>query len=529
MAEGIEKGKKRDNFTSGVLILSLSAVIVKIIGLVYKIPMLRLLGSEGMGYFNSAYEIYALFCSFATAGLPVAMSVMISSEKEGESGAARIFRGALKLFLILGTLGTALSLIFAKPFAEFLGSRNAAASIFAIAPCVLLICLSSAYRGYFQGKGRMLPTAVSQVIEALGKLILGLIFAFIALNSGADTPIVAAMAVVGLTLGTAASALYLVITKRLERTKKTICAGQDSHGVIPRLLKIAVPVTLSSSVISVTKVIDMSMILRRLQSVGYSSQDAFAAYGNYTTLALPLFSLAPALVTSVAMPLIPALGRAAAEKDEDEKLRICEEALRLTAFVSTPIGVGLALFARPVLSLIFSGQDAAVEATAPLLSILGLSVTMSCLITVGNAILQSFGRPVIPIISIVSGSLLKIILAFVLIGDPNFGLLGAPISTFFCNALINAINFYFIGREMKNAPRALGIMIRPFFAAAISVVLARVAYNTFTHWLGEGSLITLCSVALAAALYLATSILFGAIGKDEISNLFPKEKVLRNN
>ena len=158
--------------------------------------MLKLLGSEGMGYFNSAYEIYTLFCIIATTGLPVAMSVMISSEK---GGAERIFRVAMRLFLLLGVVGSAVMIGFARPFSEFLGSDKTVFCIFAIAPTVFLICLSSAYRGFFQGHGRMVPTAVSQVIEALGKLLLGLLFAFIALRFGYSIDVVAAFAVLGLT------------------------------------------------------------------------------------------------------------------------------------------------------------------------------------------------------------------------------------------------------------------------------------------------------------------------------------------
>ena len=202
-----KKKRKRDSFTSGVLILSLSAIIVKIIGLIYKIPMLRLLGSEGMGYFNSAYELFALFSSIATTGLPVAMAVMIASRRKGGA----VFRAAIRLVLIVGIAGCALLIAFAKPFAEFLGSEMAAISIVAISPAVLLSCLSGAYRGYFQGNGKMAPTALSQLIEALGKLIPGLILASVALSLGFSVEVVAAFAVLGLVLGMAASLLFLSV------------------------------------------------------------------------------------------------------------------------------------------------------------------------------------------------------------------------------------------------------------------------------------------------------------------------------
>ena len=253
--------------------LTLSAIIVKAIGLVYKIPMLRLLGSEGMGYFNSAYELYALFCTVSTAGLPVAMSVMISSSRNKEKDLThRIFSIALKLFLILGIVGSVALFAFAHPISAFLKSEKAYYSIIAISPTVFLICLSSAYRGYFQGLGRMAPTAISQVIEALCKLVLGLIFAYIALSAGLETQSVAAFAVLGLVSGTAISALYLFLTKRISCGENEAEISLDKRDkVLPELLRIAIPVTLSSAVINMTKIIDMGTILRRMQSIGYSS------------------------------------------------------------------------------------------------------------------------------------------------------------------------------------------------------------------------------------------------------------------
>ena len=499
--------------------LSLSAIIVKIIGLVYKIPMLRLLGSEGMGYFNAAYEIYTLFCTVATTGLPVAMSVMISSCKDTEEGGKRIFRVALHLFLILGAIGCFVMLAFARPFAVFLGSDRAAKCILAIAPTVFLICVSSAYRGFFQGKGRMAPTALSQIIEALGKLILGLIFAFIALNLGSNTETVAAMAVMGLTLGTAVSALYLVLSKRLGDKGEVSIDSGDRVRVLPTLLKTAIPVTLSSSVLSITKVIDMSMILRRLQDLGQSSEEAFAAYGNYTTLALPMFSLAPAFITSVAMPLIPSLSRAVAMGDREGQTRAVEDALRVTAIISMPISVGLALFSKPILQMIFSGEDAAISVAAPLLTILSLSVTSSCLITVGNAILQAYRKPTIPIISMAAGSVLKIVIAYFLIGDNRIGLLGAPISTFVCDFMINAINFYFIGRCVPEVQRSTRVLWRPFLSAMVSVSAARIAYHFLCSKIGEGSFPTMGAIAFAAILYFVASLVTGAVSRDDIDRL----------
>lgn len=520
--------KKTNEFISGVFVLSLSAIIVKIIGLIYKIPMLKLLGSEGMGYFNSAYELYSLFCIIATAGLPVAMSVMISScTSKGTSGADLIFKVSMRLFLLLGTVGTLLLLIFAEPFASFLGSERGLYCIAAIAPTVFFICISSAYRGYFQGLGKMTPTALSQIIEAVGKLVLGLAFAYAALNIGAAGEKVAAFAVMGLTAGTAISTVYLALSKKMHKREAALLSDEaiSPQGILSPLLKTAIPVTLSSAVISLTKVIDMTMILRRMQSTGYSSEAAFAAYGNYTTLALPLFGLAPTLVTSVAMPLIPTLSRAIATDNKSAQVTSVTEAVKLTSIIAMPVSVGLTLFAKPILSLLFAGEYEAVAEASPLLTILGLSVALSCLITVGNAILQAYLKASIPIMSMIIGSALKIVLAFILIGIPKIGIAGAPISTFFCDLSINAVNIYFIIKSMPSRPKLGRTLVLPFISAITAVSLARVFYNFSAGRWGDSGMLTLVCIAIAAVLYLLMSIATGVIGKKEILQVTGRSKV----
>ena len=211
----LQKSNTKKVFFSGVLLLSVSTVLVKIIGLIYKIPMLSYLGSEGMGYFHSAYEIYAVFCIIATAGLPVALSVLISSAlaEKKDREVERIWQVSLMLFVIIGLMGSLLMWGLARPICRLIKSQNALGCIISIAPTLFFVCVSSAIRGYFQGYQKMLPTAVSQLIEALGKLIFGLVFAHIALKNGASVPIIAAAAGWGVTAGTVISTLYLTFEK----------------------------------------------------------------------------------------------------------------------------------------------------------------------------------------------------------------------------------------------------------------------------------------------------------------------------
>ncbi len=524
MAEGGKENTKKV-FFSGVLLLTLSTLLVKLIGLVCKIPMLSYLGSEGMGYFNSAYEIYALFCIIATAGLPVALSVLISSAlAKGDGARVRtVMRISLTVFLSVGVLGTVLMLAFARRFCELIRSEGAYLSILSIAPTVFFVCLSSALRGYFQGYNRMLPTALSQVIEALGKLILGVGLARMAVVRGADTHIAAAWAGLGLTLGTAAATLYLLLEKlrfhpAAERQDRRPRGEGDAAAVLRSLGALSVPMTLGASMLSLTKLVDMALILRRLQSIGLTEAAANAAYGGYTTLALSVYALLPSLINAVALPLVPALAAAIAAGDREKQAQMIATSYRLTAFFALPAALGIAAFARPVLQLLFGQAPDAVDAAAPLLSCLGVSVFLSCMITATNSVLHAYRVVKRPILALAIGALLKLVSAYVLIGIPRVAMLGAPISTFLCNAAVVLLNLYFAAK-LCPVEGTVGSFLRPLGAAASAVGLAFGAYLYAVSKWGEGSLVTLSAVLLAVGLYLLFAYLFGAVRPEELGEL----------
>lgn len=474
---------KASSFLSGVSLLTLSALAVKVIGLCYRIPLLSYLGTEGMGYFNTAYELYALFCVISTAGLPVAMSVLISAaEAEGRRGETlRIFRVSLLLFAGIGLVGTGLLWGLSSPFASLLGSPLSAVCMRAIAPTLFLICLSSAFRGYFQGRRNMLPTALSQVIEAGGKLFLGLAFAATARGAGKDLPTCAAYAVLGLTAGTAISLLYLLLHQRMAGHREGLLPPSVKSPVLRPLLATAIPVTVSAGVISLTKCVDLALILRRLQAVGYTAAEANALYGCYSTLAVPVFNILPSLTTSVALSAVPALSAAfrKGEAGREELGKTARASLELTLTFAIPAALGISVFAKDILSLLFAGQTEAVNQAAPWLSCLGLSVPAACLITVTGAMLQAAGKANRPMISMLAGVSVKTILAYILLGQEGWGMAGAPVSSLACDTVIVAVNLFFIARH---APAMLPRLSDGVKLMAIPTVLSVAAVGAVVIW-----------------------------------------------
>ena len=508
-------------FVSGVFILSLSTLIVKIIGLAFKIPMLSLLGMEGMGYFNSAYEIYALLCVISTSGLPVALSILTSSSRAiGDGGRiAGIYKTAVKVFFVLGALGTAFMLALAEPLSRWIGNDDAFYCILAIAPALLFICLASAIRGYCQGFEDMKPTAISQLIEAVSKLVLGLAFATIGIKKGLSMPMISALAVLGITVGTLLSLLFLLIARKKHSLSLKRGSATRDGGYYKELLRIAVPITLGAAVIGLTRIIDMALIMRRLQDIGFSQARANEIYGAYTTLALPVFGLIPSLITPISTALIPELAGFIKKKNLLGQTESVEKALRLTTLFAMPSSIALTVFSREILSILFKGENEAIDIAAPLLSLLGASVLFSSLITTTNAILQAYGCVKAPIASMGVGVAVKAFSSYFLLGSENVGVYGAPLGSLACNATIVLLNFALILRYAINSEKALSVskcFLKPFCASVISIGGAYALYAYLSRSLLSDTPSFLIATAVAVILYALLSILLGALDREDI-------------
>ena len=521
---------KSVGFLSGVFVLSFSTVIVKIIGLLYKIPMFSILGAEGMGYLNSAYEIYALLCVISTAGLPVALSILVSSYNEkGDVGAVKdVYKSALRLFVFIGVLGTLMMIIFAKNISEIIKNNGAYYSILAIAPSLLFVCISSAVRGYFQGHMQMLPTAISQIIESICKLLFGIIFSIFAINKGYSLNIIVAYAILGISLGTLISSAYLLIFKgRHDKVHNSVdlISSKKSKNTTLLLLKIAFPITVSSAVVSVTRIVDMALIMRRLQNIGYTSGVTNEIYGLYTTIAVPIFSLVPSLLTPISLSLIPALSATLERgKGHDE---VVKNSIRLTVFFALPASIAISLYSSQIISLLFNNVGDSIGYVSPLLSLLAPSIFFSCLTTTTNAILQAERKVNVPIISMAVGAFIKIVSAYVLIGIPEINVFGAPISTLLCDILITIINFAFIFKLGARSVLDLGIYLKPFLSSVVASLSAYAFFIFLDAKTGRASLSFIVVVPITIILYCIISFITGSITFDDVL-MFPKgEKICR--
>ena len=519
-------------FFSGVMILTVSNIIIKAIGLLFKIPITNIIGDEGMGYFNLTYVIYVWFYMISTAGLPIAVSVMISeSRAKGNIREVKsIFRITLLLFITIGFFGMSVMIFGSKVFAAIMATPPIYLSIIAIAPTLLFICVSSAIRGYFQGYQFMLPTAVSQIIEALGKLILGILFALYAMNQGYSLPVVAAYAISGLTIGAAAGMVFLIIAKTFFRDRlydaEYLTPESEALPVRPtkvllkNLVMIAIPITLSSSVMSLTSLIDGGIIVRCLKSIGYAEETAVAVYGNYTALAVPIFNLPPILIYPIFIFADPAAFGAFGGGDEgrEKAKRMMSSAIKIVTIIITPCALGMSALSKPILSLFYKAE--AVEMAAPLLTVLAPSIFFLGMLSITNAILQANGYERKPIYSMLSGAAVKLLSSVILISIPSVNIYGAPIGTFLCYLTITAINFYFLSKYVGITPKIVRVFVKPIICGAICAASAVAAYFLLDQLL-PSKVATFGAIIVAAVIYLTLILLMRGISREDVE-LLPK-------
>ena len=525
-------------FFSGVLVLTISNLIIKVIGMLFKIPMSHFVGDEGMGYYSQAYTLYTCFFMIATNGLPVALATMLSdSRSKGQfKQAKRIFRIAMGLFFAVGLASMLVMIVGARFYSSnILRVDQAYYCILAVAPTIFFISISSAYRGYFQSYQQMLPTSVSQLTEVLSKLFLGVFFALYAKGQGYGIHIVAAYAAAGLTIGAGLGMVFLFFAKMSFRAKEEQYNAQiledntasdytDSTGaILKRIAIIAIPITLSSSVMSITNLIDSALVSTGLQDIGMTAEAATKVYGNYTTLAVTMFNLPPYLIYPISYSIIPILTMARSTKDTVRANRIMESSLRVAVLIGLPCALGMSALSKPILALLFPAES--VEMAWPLLSMLAPASFFICVLSVTNAILQSCGYERMPLYSMLAGAAVKLASNFVLIRV--IGMYGTPISTFLCYLTATAMNLYFVAKKTGVMPSVSRVFIRPLIASVLCAASALGVHTLFTSVLHVGGrLVTLVAIFAAVLVYAVMVFAIRAITADDIRLLPKGEKIL---
>lgn len=524
-------GTKKQNFLHGAMILTVGLAIIKVLGAIYKIPIANILGKEGYGMFLAAYNVYNVFYTVSTAGVPVAMARLIAAaDANGRPmQIRRYYRTALYTFFVVGLVCSLVMFLFPNELAASIDHVEAAQSIWALSPGVLLCCLLAVYRGYTQGYSNMIPTAVSQVLEVLFKLIFGLGLVILFTNMGKSTPIRCAAAISGVTIGSLVALIYLVIYKR-KNYGDVVLSGEeadvpDSYGqTLKTLLVVAIPISIGASVQSVINLIDTKLVMNRLQeAAGFTYAAASGMYGVYGE-AQTLYNLPATIISALSVSIVPAISAHFALKNFKDAKATSETALRITAVLALPMAVGLCVLAGPIMNVLYWGEA---EGGAGMLMILGIASLFLCMVTVMTGILQAGGKERLPVVAAVIGGVVKIGVNWVLISNPSINIYGAPIGTLCCYFVICVLDFIFMKQCFGEYPSFGKIILRPLISTLVMGVAAFGTYQICSLLLGSdpGHLMMTVylgvSIVVAVVVYLVMVIVTKAITAEDMK-LIPK-------
>ena len=493
---------QKQNFLHGATLLAAATVIVKVIGAVYKIPLQAILGKIGYSYFSSAYDIYTLLLLISTAGLPVAMSRMISQATSlgDHAQTRRVYNTSRAIFLIIGALSTGLMMLFCKALANSQEQPDAALAIFCLAPCAFLMSVVSTYRGFFQGQGNMIPTSKSQVLEAVFKLGCGLLGAVLILRLGGSISAAAAGAIMGVTISCALSVGYLFWV--FHKTAQPEILAQKQPGfcgtTARKLLGIAIPITIGAAGLQLLIVVETSLYMNRLvdllesgaltgelvdalraevlaeaQKAGEILTDAdlhsriAASMKGIYNFGQTIYNLPNSLITPITISIIPAITACLTLGDDRGVKSTSESASRITGLLSLPCAVGLMVLSKPIMGLLGGYTGVQLDFAAKLLSLLGISVFMRAVVLFTNALMQANGHANIPVINMLATGTVRMALVFLLTGNPKLGLLAVPALTALGNFATAVLNLICMARVVPQKSAIARNLLRPLLPALL--------------------------------------------------------------
>ena len=561
----MSESQKKQNFLHGATILVAATIIVKVIGAVYKIPLQAILGKIGYSYFSSAYDIYTLLLLISTAGLPVAMSRMISqaSSLNDHAQTRRVYNTSRTIFLMIGTVSAVLMMIFCKTLANSQKQPDAALSIFCLAPCAFLMSVISTYRGFFQGQSNMIPTSISQVLEAVFKLAAGLVGALVILHLNGSIPMAAAGAILGVTVSCAVSVAYLfrVFHKPaqqmiLEQKQPNFCGATAKQ-----LLSIAIPITIGAAGLQLLIVSETSIYMNRLvdlldrgaltgplvealrsevlaeaQKAGQvlttaelHSRIAASMKGIYN-FSQTIYNLPNSLITPITISIIPAITNCLTLGDDRGVKATSESASRVTALLSLPCSVGLMVLSRPIMGLLGGYTGVQLDFAAKLLSLLGISVFMRALVLFTNSLMQANGHANIPVINMLSIGVLRMILVFVFTGNPRIGLLAVPALTALGNLATAVLNLICMAKVVPQKCAIVRNLLKPLLPALLMGAATFASWQFMLRILGPD-----CSyiiqvggpMVVAAAVYVVSAAWLRSITREDCLLLPKGEKIAK--
>ena len=548
---------KKQGLLLGSAILVISAVLVKVLGAVFKIPLANMLGGTGMGYFSSAYGIFMPVYALTVTGIPAAISRYVAENEafESYSNIRRIKSVSLKLFSFIGLIATLLILLLARPLcSSVIRSPDALYAVLVIALSVLLGCVMAVYRGYYEGLRNMVPTAVSQLAEGLIKLPVGLLACYAVLNLGSSNPtrfaelfcggdvsrteelvlpIAAAAAVMGITAASLGGMLFLMLYSRVKgdgityEALRSDVVVQPTGEIVKCLASTLIPIAIGSLVTNLTSLIDLATIIRCLEAAVGKAPSYFVKlsggndiseipnfiYGSFMGLAVTIFNLVPSFINMLGKGALPAVAQSCAEKDSDGTRRNIESVLFVTAAAALPCGLGITVLAEEILLLLFGGRPGEAAVSADSLAVLGIAVVFLSISTPVFSMLQGIGRADIPVKIMLAGVAVKLAGNLLLIPIVKINVSGAAIATLLCYIAIAILSLRSLRKHTGIAIGYAYIFAKPLYSGVLCAVTAFLTSSVLHRILSDSPAVCIAAIAAGGGVYLLSLYLLGGLSQ----------------
>ena len=573
-----KNGRKSQSFLKGAMVLGSSMVIVKLMGMIYKILLSNQYGGVGTGLFNSAYALYNPLFMLSTAGFPIAISRMVSESvtKKRYKDVKQIHRVSVPIFVIAGCLCFLAMILGGFLYVKIIHADNAIFALLCLSPTIFFGCLMSIYRGYFEGMRNMVPTAVSEIIEAACKLFLGFTASFLVTKYGMSryeatgyvfgtkcgsvseaesviVPIAIGAAITGISLGSLFGFLYLFI--RYKRGGDGISREELRNSPPPRkpeqtlrvMVRTAIPIGLGSIIMSLADMVDSTLVNIRINNIMQTNPDALLnvygslipdhvyqngethtfLYGCYG-IALTLMMLVTAVTQVFGTTALPSVTAAWTGGNKEQLKKSMETVMRVTTLVTIPSGIGMSVLAEPLLSLIYHGSavSSEVEIGSRVLTVMGISVIFIATSTPLCSMLQAIGRMDVPLKLFAIGMVIKIIVNYILVGIPEINIQGANIGSIVCYGFVTIVALFVLCRETKIVPDFVSIFVKPLFAGIVCGVAAYFSEIFFDLFLAQ-RIATLLAVVAAIVAYIIALFLFKAIKREDVLQMPKGNKIIK--
>ena len=520
MEQKTEAKANNHKFLKGTLILTISSIVVKVIGSLNWIILSRVMGGEGIGLYQMGFPIYLMAITVSSAGIPVAISI-ITAEKLAQKdylGAQRVFHISLRLLLLTGLIFSG-ALLFGAGWLidnHLIRDGRAYYSIIALAPAVFFVTFLSSFRGYLQGWQIMTPTAASEIVEQLTRVVTMIFFANMLMPRGL------AYAAGGASMGAGVGAFcgLLVLCWFYARLKKQFhneinnqkveFAKESSWDVVKRLVRLALPVSMSSLMLPVVANLDLLIVPARLEVAGFNVSEATEMFGYLTGMAVPLINLSTILTASLAISLVPAISESRIMKDQAGIKAKLKTAFSVTSIITIPCTIGLFILAEKIATMIYNAPNA-----APAIQTMSTAIFMLGLHQVSTGILQGLGKTTIPVINMIIAATTKVVLSWVLTAIPEMGIKGAAWATVSDIGVAAIMNLFFI-YKYTGFSLSIGGVLKPFLA---SLAMGAAVWGVLLITPSWGAWNILTSLIVAVPIYGISLIALGGLHREEAEEL----------